>query len=424
MRLVLIVPAFPKLSESFIVSKFAGLLERGWDVHIVCNASEPGQWAHFEELADSPKARERVVKTWPHRPRWLAALLLAPAVLFCVAKNPGGSWRYLRRGIRCFGWDVLRRFYLDASIVALKPDIVHFEFGSLAVGRMYLKRLLGCKVTVSFRGYDLNLSGLDQPDYFREIWQQADALHLLGQGLWQAAQRRGCPATKPHALIPPAIDAKFFDPGERPPAETSPDRPLRIISVGRLTWEKGYEYAIEAVRLLAERGVRSELRIIGDGPMLEALAFSRRQLRVEDSVRFLGGLPRAKVREEMLAADVFLHAAVSEGFGNAVLEAQAMELPVVCSDAGGLPENILDGETGFAAPRRTARALAEKLAELARDPALRQRMGRAGRKRVLERFQLADQSQAFDRLYRGVLSDGLQAAPSPVDSLSTLPRET
>jgi len=302
--------------------------------------------------------------------------------------------------------DAFRRFYLDADVVALKPDAVHFEFGSLAVDRMYLKRLLGCKVIASFRGYDLNLSGREHPNHFREVWEQTDALHLLGEGLWQTAQQRGCPPTKQHILIPPAIDAKFFDPGERAHSEASPDGPLRILSVGRLTWEKGYEYAVEAIRLLANQGVRSELRIIGEGVMLEALAFTRRQSGVGESVQFLGGQSRAKVREEMLAADVFLQASVSEGFGNAVIEAQAMGLPVVCSDAGGLPENVCDGETGFVAPRRNPPALAEKLAVLARDPALRHRMGQAGRKRVLARFQLTDQIQAFDQFYRSIFAGG------------------
>src|SRR5580700_517697 len=136
MRLVLIVPSFPKLSETFIVSKFAGLLRLGWDLYIVCGVSEPGQWQHFKEVEGILQARKRVVKTWPHRPRWLAALLLPCAVLSCLARNPAGVWRYLRRGLHDFGLDALRRFYLDAALVALKPDAIHFEFGSLAVDRM------------------------------------------------------------------------------------------------------------------------------------------------------------------------------------------------------------------------------------------------------------------------------------------------
>jgi colanic acid/amylovoran biosynthesis glycosyltransferase len=325
---------------------------------------------------------------------------------------------------------VWRRFYLDANMVALKPDVIHFEFGSLAVDRMHLKPLLGSKLIVSFRGYDLNFSGLDSRDYFREVWEQADALHLLGDGLWQGAQQRGCPPNKPHVLIPPAIDTKFFDPGEREETEAPLDRPLKILSVGRLTWEKGLEYAVEAIHLLANWGIQAELRIIGDGVMLESLAFARHKLGVEKAVQFLGGLPRANVRQEMLAADVFLHASVSEGFCNAVIEAQAMGLPIVCSDAGGLPENVADGETGFVVPRRSAEALAEKLAVLARDSGLRQRMGEGGRRRVLERFQMSDQIEAFDRLYHSVLSSGPQITKNRLgrqgvgESLSKLPNET
>ena len=301
----------------------------------------------------------------------------------------------------------MRRFYLDATLLALQPDLVHFEFGSLAVDRMHLKDLLGCRVVVSFRGYDLNLTGLEKPDYFRAVWEGADALHLLGESLWRKAQQRGCPAAQSHALIPPAIDTVYFAPEESPPRENGAGQPLRLLCVGRLTWEKGGEHALQALRLLLDQGVPCELRMVGEGPMLEALAFACHQLGVKDQVRFLGALPRARIRDEMRAADVFLQASDSEGFCNAVVEAQAMGLPVVCSDAGGLPENVADGESGFVVPRRDPGALAGKLAVLARDPALRRRMGQAGRQRVVAHFQIQDQVSRFDHLYHGVLK------PSP-----------
>lgn len=408
-RLVLIVPSFPKLSETFIVSKFLGLLNRGWDVRVLCEESKACEWQHFPELAQCPQARARVHVSWRHRPRWLAALLTPMAVLSSARRNPRGTRHYLLKGVRQFGLlEVLRRFYLDASLVAQAPDLVHFEFGALAVGRMYLKRLLGCRVTASFRGYDLNASGWERLDYFRDVWAQTDALHFLSDALWQQAQRRGCPRRKPHALISPAIDVDRFAAVAPALLEAATDRTLRIISVGRLTWEKGYEYAIEAIHLLTRQGIKAELRILGSGPALESLAFARRQLGVESFVQFLGAGTRAQVHAALLGADVFLHASVSEGFGNAVLEAQAMALPVVCSDAGGLPENVADGETGCVVPRRNARALAETLALLARDPALRRRLGAAGRQRVCDRFHLRDQLHAFDAFYRRVLAAGSQ----------------
>ena len=76
-----------------------------------------------------------------------------------------------------------------------------------------------------------------------------------------------------------------------------------------------------------------------------------------------------------------------------------MCLPVVCSDAGGLPENVQDDVTGFVVPRRDPSGLATRLAQLAHDPELRERMGQAGRQRVLQHFQLRDQITAFENLY-------------------------
>jgi colanic acid/amylovoran biosynthesis glycosyltransferase len=87
-------------------------------------------------------------------------------------------------------------------------------------------------------------------------------------------------------------------------------------------------------------------------------------------------------------------------FCNAVIEAQAMQLPVVTSDAGGLPENVEDSVSGFVVPRRDADAMAQKIIELARDPALCRRLGEAGRKRALAHFDLDRHAEAFVRLYR------------------------
>jgi colanic acid/amylovoran biosynthesis glycosyltransferase len=398
-RVVFILSTFPKLSEAFIASKFLGLLERGWDVHIACSEIDASAWEEIPDLHNQKELRRRVHVGWPDRPRWLAALLLPLALVYCLLRAPKETWRYLRRGWRRFGLGVLRWLYLDAGLIRLRPNLLHFEFGSLAPERMHLKELLGCQVVVSFRGYDLNFVGLDQPDYYQSVWESVDAVHLLGQDLWRRAQKRGCPPEKRHALIPPSIEADEFCPPDRE-AGDSLERPLHILSVGRLEWKKGYEYALQSVRALLDRGIPCEYRILGAGKYLEAVAFARHQLGLENVVELLGAQPRQDVILQMAWADVFLHAAVSEGFSNAVIEAQAMMLPVVCSNADGLPENVADGETGFVVPRRDAEALAEKLALLAGDPDLRLRMGKAGRERVSRCFRLEDQLAAFERLYQ------------------------
>lgn len=400
MRLVMVCPSFPKTSETFLFSKAAGLVERGHEVTVVCGSSEEGEWERFRGHPMRDALRRRVRVAAPARPRWKAALHGAGALVRAGAADARATARYLGAGPR--GW---RDLFLDSEIVAARPEIVHFEFGATAVGRMHLKERLGCKVVVSFRGYDLNFAGLEDPHFYDEVWREADGIHCLGMDLWRRAQRRGCPAEKLHALIPPAIDAGFFRRRAPRVAEEvgTRQRPLRLLSVGRLEWKKGYEFALEAVERVRQAGIELEYRIVGDGSYYEAVAFGRHQLGLADAVTLCGAMDREGVRREMERADVFVHAAVSEGFCNAVLEAQAMELPVVCSDAGGLPENVVHGVTGFVTRRRNAREMAERIGELARDAELRQRMGQAGRARVETQFRLEDQIRAFEEFYGRVL---------------------
>jgi colanic acid/amylovoran biosynthesis glycosyltransferase len=404
MKIALITHDFPKLSETFIVNHFLGLLGQGLEVRVVCGRSEQREWQRFPQLNGQ---RARVKPSWPHRSKFLASLLLPFAFSYCLLCNPRGTLKYLRCAPARFGWNTLRRFYLDAPLIAFAPDLIHFEFGTLAAKQVYLRELLDCAVVASFRGYDLNYVALERADYYQEVWQQADALHLLGEDLWRRAQQRGCPADKFHLLIPPALDAARFEPQGKTHCDLAgtPERPLKILSVGRLEWKKGYEFALEAVRLLEQQGIHCHYQIIGAGAFFEALAFARHQMGLDEQVELLGALPPAQVKEHLRAADVFLHAAVSEGFCNAVLEAQAMQTPVVCSDADGLAENVLDGVTGFVVPRRQPSLMAEKLAQLAGDPALRERMGQAGRARVNEHFQPAQQLQAFLDLYAQALQN-------------------
>ena len=406
MRLVLVVPRFPRVSETFIVNKFVGLINAGWDIHIVCGKAALDEWDNFPPLAERPELKARVHEQWRHEPRWLALVLWLPAFLATLVRAPRRVARYWRAVWPRFGWRSIKQFYMDAIVVGLQPDILHFEFGALAVGRTYLKAALGCCLSVSFRGYDISYAGLENPDHYTSLWKDADALHVLGRDLWQQVLRRGCPPDKLHAFIPPAIDVNFFNirRSERPLVPIDPDRPLRILSVGRLEWVKGYEYSLRAVQLLGERDIPFEYRIIGDGAYLEPLTFTRHEMGLEANVHFLGSRPHPDVLEQMNWADVFLHASVSEGFCNAVLEAQAMQLPIVSSNADGLAENVADGRTGFIVPRRDPAALADRLADLADDPALRCEMGRVGRERVEAHFGLPQQIAAFDRFYREMVT--------------------
>jgi len=362
---------FPKFSETFFVNKFLALRRRGWDVHIVCNRSNKDQWAFFGDLRSNEDLVGRLHAT----------------------KD------------------------FEATIAELDPALVHFGYGTLALGRIQGVRRMGCRTIVSFRGYDVNYFGLEDPHCYDEVWESADMLHFVGRDTWARAQRRGCPPDRPHALITDAVDVSSFEPPERGSDSLgTPQRPLRIVSVGRLHWKKGHEFGLRAVRELLDAGVHATYRIIGDGPHLEATLFAIHDLGLSDHVELLGARTATEVRESLAWADTFLHPAVSEGFCVSAIEAQAMALPVVCSDADGLGENVVDGETGFVVTRRDAHALSERLAQLARDGGLRARLARAARLRAVSSFDATIQVDRFDRLYQELLKPPVPAAPAPEPS--------
>lgn len=354
-RVVLVAYNFPSNSQTFIADQFLHLLVRGWDVHLIARERIEHAWQVVPEIADSPDLRERI------------------------------------------------HFSLDYSktIRDLTPQVVHFEFGNLALGHLAACREAGAASVVGFRGYDACYQGLSIPGYYDEVWNDATMLHCASGALWKRLVQRGCPPKKPHCVVADGIDLDYFDPGERVHTAVTGTRkrPMRLLSVGRLVWKKGHPFAVQALAELKQRGVHAHLTIIGGGSLADEIYFTAWDLGVFDQIELLGSRSRVHVRLAAKRADVFVSASVSEGFGVSVLEGQAMMLPVVCTDAEGLTENVLDGVTGFVVPRRDPGAMATRLAELASDPDLRQRMGAAGRERVATHYRIDQEIDGFEWLY-------------------------
>ncbi len=354
-RVLLVAYNFPSVSQTFILDQFLHLLVRGWDVHLLAARQTTQFQAAVPEIAASPELQERI-----H-----------------------------------FSTD------FSTTIRDLTPQVVHFEFGNLALGHLGACREVDAASVVGFRGYDACYQQLHVPGYYNEVWEQATMLHCASEALWTRLKQRGCPPSKPHRIVPDGIDIDFFAPEDRLHSELTGtrERPLRLLSVGRLVWKKGHPYAVQAVAELAERGIHAKLTIVGGGKLSEEIYFTAWDLGVFDRIELLGSRPREQVRLVAQRADVFVSASVSEGFGVSVLEGQSMKLPVVCTDAEGLTENVLDGVTGYIVPRRDPVAMADRLAKLAFDPALRQRMGVAGRERVTALYRIDQEIDGFEWLY-------------------------
>lgn len=406
LRVGLYVLSFPTPSETFIVTKVLGLLAAGVDVHIFTSEPSP-HWDRFGDLASHPGLLQRVHIAPPSQPIWKALTQGVWQILITALRHPFSFLRFLRHN-----WQTRRENYLGfvsglyrrLPFVGQSLDILHIEFDMQGLGAADLKSFLNCKVVLSSRGTIQTTNVPDRyPRVYDYLFRYVDGYHFISKYLRANTHRLGLSPSVKTWLIEPAINLDLFRPPADRPLRLS-NSPLRIISVGRLAWSKGYEFAIDAVARVRDAGIPVEYTILGEGPYEEALLFAARQTNLLQTgvVRFQGAVSREAVFDYYLEADVMLHAANAEGFCNAVIEGQAMELPVVSTDAGGLPENIENEVTGFVVPRRDPDAMAGKLIQLALDPQLCRQLGRAGRKHVLRHFDISNQVGEFVSLYESL----------------------
>jgi glycosyltransferase involved in cell wall biosynthesis len=177
------------------------------------------------------------------------------------------------------------------------------------------------------------------------------------------------------AVIPNPIDAEFFSPdhGQKAPSPT-------VVSIGRLVAEKDPRTLIEGFRLTAERLPHARFEIVGDGYLKDDVEALIRTYSLESRVTLRPG--QADIRPNLRRAWVFAMASIREASPNVVLEAMASELPVVAPRVGGIPELVIDSETGLIFEPGDPKAMADALTTLLEDESRRNAMGIKGRQRV------------------------------------------
>lgn len=274
-----------------------------------------------------------------------------------------------------------------------RADVVYIEAAYVAAEYNDVLLHLGPKL-VMCTGSDVRLL----PDLRRRLaetlpaaFAQTARVLCRSQDLRMWAVRRGSPAERT-AVLYPAVDTRFFSPRERP--ERLGDA-LRLISVGRLHWVKGYEYLVEAISLARRAGIDVTLTIVGsDTGARDGVEYAVREFGLDEYVTLAGPKSPAGVRAALARADALVLSSLSEGMSRAALEAMAMGLPVVTTDVGGMTEVVEDGVVGLVVPSRDPRALADAIGALARDPVHRVEMGR----RALALAQQFDTTPHLDRI--------------------------
>jgi colanic acid/amylovoran biosynthesis glycosyltransferase len=333
---------------------------------------------------------------------WLRPLEFLPVFILFLISKPQKMIKFYRFCVREKGKKHGLKWFLQCFPLLQKNwSLIHFEFGTIAHELIFIAEFFKAKAVTSFRGYDIAYVGLQNENYYKEVWEKSTMVHFLGNDLLSKGIQRGFSNRGNYFLASPAIFIEEFPWQKRQLPELSP---IHLVSVGRLTWKKGYMIGLMAIKKLVEQGVLLRYHLVGSGEEEQAIRFHIHDLELEDVVILHGKKSPKEVAQILSEAHLFFHPAISEGFCNAVVEAQSVGLPVVCSDAEGLSENIENGVTGFIFQRRNADQAAEKLLQLINNPALYHSMNLAGPIRVSKYFNIQQQVATFSDVYRKMLA--------------------
>ncbi len=195
-------------------------------------------------------------------------------------------------------------------------------------------------------------------------------LTAISRYLAERAERLGAPKER-ISIIHNGVDLKEIDSLLQKQRGTVP---FRIVSVGRLSWEKGHEYLISSLPLIKKEFPEAHLVLVGGGAEEEKLRKLAAALDLSSSVYFRGMLPHGRAMGEAALAEAFVCPSLAEGMGIVFLEAQALGIPVIGTYVGGIPDVIENEVTGLLVPPKDSVAIAEAVKRIFRDQELKSKL--------------------------------------------------
>lgn len=399
-RVAYIMSRFPKLSETFVLNEILAVEEQGLEVDIYPLLRAREELVHPEALALAARARYQpflslaIIRSqlyfFRSRPR---AYLAAFADLL---RGTWGSRNYFVGALGIFPKVAHAARLMEADGV----ELVHCHFSNHpAVAGFLVHRLTGIPYTFTAHGFDLHV---DRRMLCEKVAEAAFVVTVSEYNRRLILEECGEQAREKVAVVHCGVDTDFFRPREPQLSE----RPFSLLCIGTLHEVKGQEYLVEACRLLADGGVRVACTLVGDGPDRPALIRRIEAAGLQGRVRIAGRMTRAGVAEQLREADVLVAPSVPtrqgkrEGIPVVLMEAMGGGVPVVASGISGIPELVVDGQTGLLVPPRDPQSLAAALRRLHDDPALRRRLALAAREKVEREFDLRTNAAELVRRFR------------------------
>ena len=389
---------YPKVSHTFIQREVAALCALGLRIETctvrhakasdVVGPEQQAEAARTFCILDAAKNPLRLIadhlnliRTTPRR--WLAALMLA--------------WRLRPPGPKALLWQMF--YFLEAGILARHLQtrgIVHLHnhFGSSSCSVALL--------TATMTGLPFSFTMHGPSEFFETShWRLDEKVaraaftvaisHFWRSQLMYFSNRRHW--NRIH-IVHCGVDPERFP--ARPPR---PDCPPHLAFVGRLDPVKGADLLLDALAALRASHPDVTATFIGDGPQAEHTRAYARTLGIDQMVNFLGAQPETAVASLLQHSDLLVLPSFAEGLPVVLMEAMATGLPVVASRIAGIPELVRDGENGILIPAGDTTALIQAMDRLLSDPALRYRLGQAGRESVLADFTIEAEARRLASLF-------------------------
>jgi glycosyltransferase involved in cell wall biosynthesis len=283
------------------------------------------------------------------------------------------------------------------AIASHSPTLIHAHFFNDGLDAVKIGQRLELPVITTVHGHDITKhENATQSPANRRFFENVDRIIAVSDFIAEQALARGCPEHKllQHYI---GIDLEKFT---QPKNET--EEPT-LLFVGRLVEKKGCTYLLQAMERLKPRFPDLRLTIIGEGdlkPALQQEALSR-QLNID----FAGTASAVEIRQQLARCWLFVAPSITaasgdaEGLGMVFLEAQALQTPVVSFRSGGLVEAVVEGETALLSEEKDVAGLAQNIADLLENQSLRHNMGKAGRERVEQHFDVRKQCAKLESIY-------------------------
>ena len=393
-RIGYVLKRFPRISETFVAAELIELERQGEHVTVfaLSRPDEPFEHGFVQGL------RAQVVYL-PHRPLRQPGRVLR-ALASAWRRAPRGWLRAARSALAppsLKGWrKLLQATVLRRELELERIDHVHAHFATSAARLASLARLMdGPTYSVTAHAKDI---------FHEEVESVRLREKLAGAAFVATVSEANADYLAPLlGSRRPLVVSNAVDLARLGAPEANGRTADVVLSVARLIEKKGLGDLVAASGILRRRGLVHTVELVGDGPLREELEAAG--AREGTTVRFHGALPSEQVLRLYRRAAVFCLPCVvaasgdRDGLPTSVLEAMALGVPVVTTPLNGLAEAVVDGETGLLVPGHDPAALADALELLLVDPALRERLATAARRRVEERFSLSRSVEQLRALF-------------------------